>query len=45
MQETITAMTNYMIEPISGMTYEIAKQAFQQLYVARFMNDNYRPLP
>ena len=45
MQDTIAAITNYMIEPITGMTYEIAKQAFQQLYVARFMNDNYRPLP
>ena len=43
--DTISLMTNYEIEPFPIMTYEIAKQAFMQLYVAKFMNDYYRPLP
>lgn len=45
MQDTIAMMTNYVIEPISNMDYAIAKKVFGQLYVAKYMNNNYRPLP
>ncbi|MBO7635920.1 MAG: hypothetical protein J6S89_05010 [Paludibacteraceae bacterium] len=45
MEDTIALMTNYFIEPIPNMDYLMAKQVFQQLYVAKFMNDNYIPLP
>ena len=45
MTDTIAMMTNYMIEPIPNMDYAMAKQAFQQLYIGRFMNENYTPIP
>ena len=45
MENTIAMMTNYVIEPIPNMDYAMAKTVFQQLYVGKFMNDNYTPLP
>lgn len=45
MTDTIATMTNYVIEPIPNMDYAMAKQIFLQLYVAKYMNDNYSPLP
>lgn len=45
MEDSIALMTNYVIDPIPNMDYLIAKQVLQQLYVAKFMNDNYTPLP
>ena len=45
MADTIALMTNYIIEPIPNMDYLMAKQVFQQLYVDKFMNNNYTPLP
>jgi hypothetical protein len=38
-------MTNIIIEPLERMDYAITKQAFLQLLVAKFMGENYRPLP
>lgn len=45
MTDTIATMTNYVIESIPNMDYAMAKQVFLQLYVAKYMNDNYSPLP
>lgn len=45
MEDTIAMMTNFVIEPIPNMDYAMAKTVFQQLYVGKFMNDNYTPLP
>jgi len=43
--DAIAKMTNIIIEPLDRMDYAITKQAFLQLLVAKFMGENYRPLP
>ena len=43
--EAIAKMTDIMIEPLGFMDYTITKQVFQQLLVARYMSEHYRPLP
>lgn len=43
--DVISLMTNFVIEDLPNMDYCIAKQAFSQLYVSRFMNEHYSPLP
>lgn len=43
--QAISSITGYMIEELQGFNYPMAKQAFQQLIVAKYMNDNYTPLP
>ena len=45
MTDTIAMMTNYMIEPINNLNYEMAKQVFQQLYIGKYMHENYTPIP
>ncbi len=41
----ISKMTDVIIAPLPNMDYTICKQVFQQLLVARYMSENYRPLP
>ena len=41
--DAISTMTNAIIEPLEQMDYKICKQVFQQLLVARYMSENYRP--
>ena len=43
--DAIAKMTNVIIEPLEHMDYTICKQVFQQLLVAKYMSENYRPLP
>lgn len=43
--DSIAKMTNVIIEPLEQMDYTICKQVFQQLLVAKYMSENYRPLP
>jgi len=43
--DAIAKMTDVIIEPLERMDYAITKQAFLQLLVARYMGENYRPLP
>ena len=43
--EAIAKMTDIMIEPLGYMDYTITKQVFQQLLVAKYMSEHYRPLP
>ncbi len=43
--DAIKSISNFVIEEIPNMDYTLAKQALQQLIVARFMHENYNPLP
>jgi hypothetical protein len=42
--QAIGSITGYMIEELRGFDYPMAKQAFQQLIVAKYMNDNYNAI-
>lgn len=43
--QSISAITNFVIEEIPNLNYSTAKMVFQQLIVSKYMNDNYTPLP
>ncbi len=41
--QAIASITGYMIEELKNFDYSMAKKVFQQLIVAKYMNDNYNP--
>ena len=43
--DSISNLCVVIIAKLPYMDYTITKQAFQQLWISRYMNDNYRPLP
>ena len=43
--EAIQLLTGYIIEDIPQIDYTIAKQAFIQLGIGRYMHEHYTPLP
>ena len=44
MTDAISMITNYVIEPIPNLDYAMAKHVFQQLFIGRYMHENYQPL-
>lgn len=43
--DAISNITRVIIEPLAQFDYGVAKQVFTQLYVNRYMAQNYNPLP
>lgn len=44
-EDTVSLMTNYLVEDIPNINYEMAKEVFSQLLVSSYMDEHYTQLP